>query len=261
MPPGRKRLQLVGIIWFRAKILRTRAEALTLRHLVLLPGLDGTGELFADFIAALPHTLTAKPVAYPRDRSMSYTDLLPIVAAAAPHSEPFALVAESFSTPVALAYASTCPPNLRALIICAGFVSNPVGNWSEFAKGFVRPWLFKLTPPRLILEHFLVGANAPTVLIQQVRRVLKSVAPEVLSSRVQSVLACDAKADLVGTKVPLVYLLASHDRLVSAFSRKEISRLRPDIVLASIAAPHMLLQREPQKAANLIATYVQQFNS
>jgi hypothetical protein len=35
-----------------------KAEELTLKHLVLLPGLDGTGDLFGDFIAALPQPLS-----------------------------------------------------------------------------------------------------------------------------------------------------------------------------------------------------------
>src|ERR1700688_5080921 len=41
------------------------------KHLVLLPGLDGTGELFADFIAALPESWTTATVAYPSDRFLS----------------------------------------------------------------------------------------------------------------------------------------------------------------------------------------------
>src|SRR5215469_6197507 len=36
-----------------------RALLLAPKHLVLLPGLDGTGELFVDFVAALPESCTA----------------------------------------------------------------------------------------------------------------------------------------------------------------------------------------------------------
>ena len=67
------------------------------RHLVLLPGLDGTGELFGDFVAALPETYTATIVAYPTDRFLSYTDLRPLVSAVVPQSKRFVLVAESVS--------------------------------------------------------------------------------------------------------------------------------------------------------------------
>ena len=102
---------------------------------MLLPGLDGTGELFVDFVAALPESCTAPIVAYPTDRFLSYTDLRPFVCAAVHKSERFVLVAESFSTPLAIWYAATNPPNLVAVVICAGFVGRPVGGWSGVRKG------------------------------------------------------------------------------------------------------------------------------
>jgi pimeloyl-[acyl-carrier protein] methyl ester esterase len=129
--------------------------------LVLLPGLDGTGELFVDFIAALPESWTVTTVAYPSDRFLSYTDLRPLVSAAIPQSERFVLVAESFSTPVAVWYAATNPQNLVAVIICAGFVRSPVRRWSGTVKALARPRLFRLKPPRTIVEYFLLGQNAP----------------------------------------------------------------------------------------------------
>jgi len=129
------------------------------KHLVLLPGLDGTGELFADFIAALPESWTATTVTYPTDRWLSYTDLRPFVSAAIPQSAPFVLVAESFSTPLAVWYAATNPLNLAAVVICAGFVGSPVRGWPEIVKAFAKPWLFRLKPPRIIVDYFLLGQN------------------------------------------------------------------------------------------------------
>jgi pimeloyl-[acyl-carrier protein] methyl ester esterase len=42
-------------------------------RLVLLPGLDGTGELFASFIDALDGFAT-QVIAYPPDRAMTYAE-------------------------------------------------------------------------------------------------------------------------------------------------------------------------------------------
>ena len=67
---------------------------------VLLPGMDGTGELFADFVDALPKSFETVRVRYPADRCLSYSELEELVQAAC--SEPFMLVAESFSTPLAI---------------------------------------------------------------------------------------------------------------------------------------------------------------
>lgn len=43
-------------------------------RLVLLPGLDGTGELFAPFVAALG-AIPSQVIAYPHDRVMGYAEL------------------------------------------------------------------------------------------------------------------------------------------------------------------------------------------
>ena len=186
------------------------------KHLVLLPGLDGTGELFVDFVAALPESCTATIVAYPTDRFLSYTDLRPFVSAAVPKSERFVLVAESFSTPLAIWYATTNPPNLVAVVICAGFVGSPVHDWSEIVKALAKPWLFRLKLPRTIVEYFLLGQNAAPGLLQKLRQALHGVSPDVLSGRVREVLDCDARDDLRRTTVPLLYLEATNDRLLSS---------------------------------------------
>lgn len=223
---------------------------------MLLPGLDGTGELFADFITALPESWTATTVAYPSDRFLSYTDLHPFVSAAVPQSGRFVLVAESFSTPLAVWYAATNPHNLAAVIICAGFVGSPVRRWSRTVKALAKPWLFRLKPPRAIVEYFLLGQNAPPDLLQKLRRALHRVSPDVLSGRVLEALDCDGRDDLGRITVPLLYLGATHDRLLSSCCKEEFSYLRPDILFESVPAPHLLLQREPQKAATVIMAFV-----
>ena len=56
---------------------------MALKHLVLLlPGMDGTGQLFAEFLTTLPPTLTATVVSYPTKKFLSYSDLLQLVSAA-----------------------------------------------------------------------------------------------------------------------------------------------------------------------------------
>jgi len=226
------------------------------KHLVLLPGLDGTGELFVDFIAALPESWTGTTVAYPSDRFLSYTDLRPFVSTAVPQSERFVLVAESFSTPLAVWYAATNPKNLVAVIICAGFVRSPVRRWSGIVKGLAKPWLFRLKPPRTIVEYFLLGQNAPSDLLQKLRHALQRVSPDVLRGRVLEVLDCDARDELRRTTVPLLYLEGTHDRLLASSCKDEFSQLRPDTVVRSVDAPHLLLQREPHTAATIVMAFI-----
>ena len=62
-------------------------------HLVLLPGLDGTGELFAPFLQSLNNHFTSTVVSYPRDKLLHYQQLLPRIREVIPWGQPFTLVA------------------------------------------------------------------------------------------------------------------------------------------------------------------------
>ena len=57
-------------------------------------------------------------------------------------------------------------------------------------------------------------------------------------------------------RVPILYLQGEEDRLVRKSSFQEIQMVKPDTVLASITSPHFVLQRQPRKAADLIAHFV-----
>jgi pimeloyl-ACP methyl ester carboxylesterase len=223
--------------------------------LVLLPGLDGTGNLFTNFISALPPTLSTRIVRYPTDRFLNYTELLSCVVDVIPAT--FVVVAESFSTPLAVKLAATRPTNLAGLVICAGFITNPVGSWLLRMKALVRPSFFRVPPPGFVIDHFLIGANAPHELRDAVRHTLRCVSPEVMALRVRAVMACDAREEIVQVQVPTLYLQAKHDRLVKERCFEEIQRLKQDTILASIPAPHFVLQREPHKAVDLIVHFVQ----
>jgi pimeloyl-[acyl-carrier protein] methyl ester esterase len=225
---------------------------------VLLPGLDGTGTLFGDFISALSPTLKINTARYPTDRFLSYPELVPCVQEVVPSSRPFLLVAESFSTPLAAKFAATRAPNLKGLVMCAGFVTNPVAGWSLLVRPLARPSLFRLSLPGWALKHFLIGASPPSDLESAVRHSLLLVKPEVLARRIRLVLDCDARQDLTQTQIPILYIRADGDRLVGAHCFSEIRQLQPDTTLASISAPHLVVQREPKKAAEVIMRFIRE---
>jgi hypothetical protein len=96
-------------------------------NLILLPGMDGTGDLFEEFVSNLPSWVAPQVVSYPLDQKLSYAQLSERVEAVLPSSEPFAILAESFSSPLAVRIAARGPENLKPVILCAGFVATPVG--------------------------------------------------------------------------------------------------------------------------------------
>jgi pimeloyl-ACP methyl ester carboxylesterase len=92
--------------------------------LVLLPGMDGTGDLFAPLVAALgPHMRTII-VRYP-DEPLDYASHEEIARAALPLGHPFILLGESFSGPIAVSIAASAPTGLRGYVLCCSFVRSP----------------------------------------------------------------------------------------------------------------------------------------
>jgi pimeloyl-[acyl-carrier protein] methyl ester esterase len=64
-----------------------------LSTLVLLPGMDGSGELFAPLLKELPAWLETRVVRYP-SQPMRYPELLDVVIRALPTDRPYCLLAE-----------------------------------------------------------------------------------------------------------------------------------------------------------------------
>jgi len=220
--------------------------------LVLLPGMDGTGELFASFVEALPKSFKPVIVRYPTERFLSYLELEELVRAACPASEPFMLVAESFSTPVAITLAAKKPPNLRGLILCAGFSSSPLRGWQRSLASLLAPILFHMYPPDWAVRLLLVGSDAPTSLLRALRRSLASVQPSVLAARLRTSLACDVSEELSRIGMPILYIQATRDRMLGPRCLEEIRKIKPQVTVTALDSPHLLLQREPRRAVEII---------
>jgi pimeloyl-ACP methyl ester carboxylesterase len=219
--------------------------------------MDGTGQLFNDFVEALPNALEAVTVRYPTERCLSYSELENFVRAVCPTSGPFMLLAESFSTPLAIQYAAANPENLVGLVLCAGFATSPVRGWRQLLGRLLVPLLFRIPLPNLAAKLWLVGPDASPSLLAAVRSAVSSAQSKVLAARLRAVLGCDVRAELGQVVVPVLYIQASQDRLVKASCLEELRRIKPQIAVAVLDGPHLLLQREPRQAAEVVAGFAQ----
>jgi len=93
--------------------------------IVLLPGMDGSGTLFADFVSTLGSSLEIIVVSYPKEIALGYDGLEEIVRAQLPLGKPFFLLGESFSGPIAISLAAEKPDGLLGLILSCTFAKNP----------------------------------------------------------------------------------------------------------------------------------------
>jgi pimeloyl-ACP methyl ester carboxylesterase len=224
-------------------------------HLVLMPGLDGTGDLFGPLVEALGGEPKATILRYPRDHALGYEELLPTVLDALPKRDPFVLVAESFSGPLALMAAARKPRGLVGVALVATFVSSPLWWAGAWASPLVRPFAFRRTMPALVLRRALADRSAPDALIAAVIAATASVRPEVMAARVRAVLTVDAREALASCDVPLVYLRGSRDRLVGRRASEAMLTLRPDLEIVDVDAPHLVLQTQPVACARTLALY------
>jgi pimeloyl-ACP methyl ester carboxylesterase len=222
--------------------------------LVLLPGLDGTGTLFAPFIQALGPHVPTRVLAYPADRFLGYPELLAWVTPQLPRGIPYVLLGESFSGPVALLIATQRPPALRGLVLCATFASQP----RPLLHGAARLPLSALTRwvPEIIRHRVLLGQGAPLTLRRALTAAVERVRPDVLASRLAAALCLQPLADLERITVPALYLRATRDHLVPARAAREMAQRIRHLRRVDIEAPHALVQVAPEAAAAAVRAFL-----
>jgi pimeloyl-[acyl-carrier protein] methyl ester esterase len=223
---------------------------------VLLPGFDGTGRLSRYFADALPPQLTPSVIAYPPDVPEGYSDLEARVRNLLPCDRAFAIVAESFSGPIAIRIAAKKPKGLVALVLVGTFVRNPVRFVPTWMKSLVGSYLFHIPPPAWMVRQLVAGFDAPDELMSEALAGWRQVKPSVLAMRLREALAVDAADDFLAVTLPMMYVSGTQDRLLAPSTVDALQRLRPDLEVAVIAAPHFVLQRRPTEAADLIANFL-----
>jgi pimeloyl-ACP methyl ester carboxylesterase len=211
---------------------------------LLLPGIDGSGRLFAPLLAAEPRGFVPEVLSYPPDRALGYGELAALVRERLPRG-PFALVAESFSGPVAVRLAAERPPGLRALVLAATFLHEPLSPLLHPLRALVGARLFGVTMPAVLVRHFMAGPDAPGAIVEEVQAAVAAVAPSVMAHRAAESLRVDVREEFARVEAPILWLAPLRDRLVRTAAVEEALAIRPDVDLASLEAPHMILQRCP----------------
>ncbi len=222
---------------------------------VLLPGLDGTGDLFASFVAELHPAYTVTVVRYPTERRYSYSELEELVSASLPVNREYILLGESFSGPIAVSIAAKQPEGLVGVVLCCSFVRSPARLLS-----LLRP-LIRLLPvsgvPTGVLEYFLLGEWSTRTLALALKNAISKVPSSILRSRLQLVAAVDVEDRLQSIVVPLLYLQAASDRLVPTSMGRNIKTSHSQATLYCIEGPHALLQTRPVRSAMVVNEFIQ----
>jgi pimeloyl-[acyl-carrier protein] methyl ester esterase len=219
--------------------------------LVLLPGTDGTGDLFTPFLADFAGK--AKVVRYPTSEALGYSELEQIARDALPVGEPFVLLGESFSGPIAVCLAASRPPNLLGVVLCCSSVKNPrplLGPFGPLVN------FLPAKPPLKLMEALLYPGFTSSGLRESLKRALAQVSSAALRARIRAVAHVDVVRQLQEVDVPILYLRATEDRVVPASAGAMVVAKAKNAKLVELAAPHFLLQSAPKPAANIIREFI-----
>ncbi len=218
---------------------------------LFLPGMDGTGALFAPVTSRLAPGIEPRVCAYPEREALDYDALLETIVVP---EGPFAIVGESFSGPLAIRLAHRYPDRVRALVLVASFAKNPslFPSWMVMIAAF----FMRFALSGFFLRLVLLGGEASASDVRSTRASIERVAPSVMATRLRAVARVDVSAELRATTMPLLYLAGRRDRLVGARPRNHIARLRRDARIELLDAPHMVLQQRPMLAAALLSEFL-----
>jgi pimeloyl-ACP methyl ester carboxylesterase len=222
-------------------------------HLVLLPGLDGTGLLFSRFVSALGPSFETTVVRYPDDQGLNYAEHEAIARASLPRDRPYILLGESFSGPIAISIAASKPPGLMGLILCCTFARNPLHLYAHF-KSFLGLVPFNVIP-KIFQTPFLLGRFSTRSLRTEHRLAVSRVSNEALRSRIRAIIEVDVSEKLQRITVPVLYLRASDDYVIPRRASEHIHRIAPGVQIVELKAPHMLLQVLPPTAAKVVTVF------
>ncbi|GAB2460452.1 alpha/beta fold hydrolase [Comamonas humi] len=225
--------------------------------LVLLPGMDGTGELFAPLLQALAPGLQTRVLRYP-DRPLGYPELLDVVRRALPADRPYCLLAESFSGPLGLEIAAQAPPHLQQLVLCCTFARNPQPALAPLAAVLpALPLSALLRPPSLqVLGRLLMGKHFDAQLHSMLSEAMRQVSARTLRARLRAVLEVDASTCLPRLGIPTLYLQAASDRVVPPKAAEWLLAHQPGMAVARLEGPHFLLQANPHGAARVLERFL-----
>jgi len=217
--------------------------------LILLPGMDGTGELFDPLLPYLTEyecTVIHFPIAGDQD----YPTLTNYVRTELPDDD-FLIIAESFSGPIAATLAAENTPHLKAIIFVATFLSSP-GRWRLLMSRLLPlEFLGSLPFADRVMRVLFFDRQTSDETFRRFMAIARKLPTSLIKSRFKAMQ--DFSLELSKTNFPAAYLQSSSDRLVPSGKSLEFEQYFENIVFKKIDGPHFLLQSNPKESAAAIS--------
>jgi len=164
--------------------------------------MDGSGEFFTEFAAALSPEVESVVVSYPAS-ALGYRELGEHARKFLP-GRPFILVGESFSGPVAISLAASAPPGLLGVVLVCSFARCPM-RFARFLPFAPPVWRM----PQAIAARLLLGPFRTPEYAALLGSSMKRIPSPVWRARLQAVRDVDVTERLREVRVPILYFRAS----------------------------------------------------
>ena len=222
--------------------------------LVLMPGLDGTGKLFAPLIPWLEAHFELLVVTYPDLNS--FQEYIDCAQNQLPAEPGFSLLAESFSGPIAMALMAHRPAQIGPSILCATFARSPLASLTLMAN-HVPAQMFSIGAlSEFCMDVYEVDDQDFSETQPLPLNVTEQIDGSVLKHRISVLSRIDVTALLPQIEAPVLCLHGLRDRIVSDQDAQIIEDNLPGARRVNIDAPHLLLQTRPDECARLIVRHI-----
>lgn len=209
--------------------------------------MDGTGELFAEFLSYYDgdHLVLSLPQFSPQE----YADLAGIINKQLP-AEGYILLAESFAGGIVSELLKLNSSNMKGVIFVASFLSSPNKYLLQIAKRLPIKALASAPLSNIVYKAIFLGPGASKKLLSKFVKVIKSIPEHVLKSRLE--VMSHQRLPEMTFGIPAIYIRALSDRLIPSQKGREFNKVFIDIEYITIEGPHFILQTKPKECSRLI---------
>jgi 3-oxoadipate enol-lactonase len=211
-------------------------------HLVLVPGIDGTGQLFYRQIPRLEERFRVTPIRL-RDDAQSMDDLVADLHAeitrVAPGGGRVSLLGESFGGAVTLSYAVAHPERIERLVILNSFAhfGSPARLWLGYHLLRATPWgIMRIV--RQLNAHRMHSPHTERDEIKRFHELMRAATRTGYLSRMRILRNYDIREQLSSIEAPVLYLAADRDTLVPSVEQARLMSERTPAATVRILEGH-----------------------
>jgi pimeloyl-ACP methyl ester carboxylesterase len=220
--------------------------------LVLLPGMDGTGELFEGFLSNFDGDYLVVPL--PQSGLQDHAFLAKVIKEQLP-PEDFILLAESFSGGIVSELLKLNTTHMKGVIFVASFLSSPNKYLLPIAKLLPIKALASAPLSSIVYKSLFLEQGASKELLSKFVKVIKSIPEQVLKSRLE--VMSHQRLPQMTFDIPTIYIRALFDRLISPKKSQEVAYVFKHVEFVEIEGPHFILQAKPRETALLVNKLIQ----